>query len=146
MSEMADSMGRDAPAPAADPAAMERRIFRYMCAAVALSLPLSAIFAPWRVTAGLLVGGILSLFNHHWLRTSIAAAFACAGPGRRPKLKIARYVLRYFIVAAVVAGAYWLDLVSLVATLAGLCSFGVAALVEASMQTYFAIAHREDNP
>ena len=128
-----------------DPSAMERRIFRGMCVTVALAVMLSAPVAPWRVTAGLLVGGLLSLFNHHWLRTSVEAVFqTAAAAGARPKFKIARYVLRYVVVAGVVVAAYKFDAVSLVATLAGMCSFVVAALCEGFMQLYFAIVHREE--
>lgn len=127
-----------------DPAAMEQRIFRGMCATVALAVPLSALLMPWRVTTGLLIGGLLSLFNHHWLRTSVGAFFKSAEPGARPKFKVARYVTRYVVIAFVVALAYRLDLVSLVATLVGLCSFVVAALVEGFMQLYFAVIRREE--
>lgn len=127
-----------------DPAAMERRIFRGMCVTVALAVSLSAFLMPWRVTTGLLLGGLLSLFNHYWLRTSVEAFFRGAAPGQRPRLKVARYVLRYIVVASVVALCYWLDLISVVAALAGLCSFVPAALVEGFMQLYFAVIHREE--
>ncbi len=127
-----------------DPAAMERRIFRGMCATIALAVPLSALLMPWRVTTGVMLGGLLSLFNFHWLRTAVGAFFNSAEAGARPKLKVARYVTRYIVIACVVALAYWLDLVSIVATLAGLCSFVVAALVEGFMQLYFAVVRREE--
>jgi hypothetical protein len=143
MSGIVNSAGSGALA-GTDPVAMERRLFRTMLFAVALAVVVSAPLAPWRVTAGLLLGGILSLFNHHWLRTSLAAVFSTAQSGRRVKINAARYVLRYFVVAAITASAYALNLVSLVATLAGLCSFALAALVEAFMQIYFTIAHREE--
>jgi hypothetical protein len=124
-----------------DPAAMERRIFYGMGVAVAVAVLMSLLFWPWRVTTGLLLGGLLSLLNHHWLRTSIAAALG-NGSGV-PRLRIARFVLRYFVVTSVIIAAYMLDAVSLVATLAGLCSFVVAALLEAFMQIFFIIVHRE---
>jgi hypothetical protein len=127
-----------------DPAAMERRLFRTMCVAVVLAVIITAPLAPWRVTAGLLLGGVLSLFNHHWLRTSLAAIFSQAQAGKRVKFNAARYVLRYFIIVAIVASAYTLHLVSIVATLIGLCSFVVAAMLEAFMQIYFAISKREE--
>lgn len=146
---MSEFSGREArrPAPAGereDASAMERRIFRGMCVTVAVVVPLSALLAPWRVTTGLLLGGLLSLFNHHWLRTSLAAIFDSTASGARPKFKVARYVLRYVAVAAAVALAYKLDAVSLAATLAGLCSFVVGALVEGFTQLYFAVVHREE--
>lgn len=143
MSEIINSAGSGA-LNAADPVMMQRRLFRVMCAAVALAVMISAPLAPWRVTTGLLLGGLLSLFNHHWLRTSLAAVFSTAESGRRVKIGAARYVLRYFVVAAVVTVAYALDLVNIVATLAGLCSFVVAAMIEAFMQIYFAIVNREE--
>lgn len=124
-----------------DPRAMERRIFYGMCVAVAVAVLTSMLFWPWRVTTGLLLGGMLSLLNHHWLRTSIAAALG-NGSGV-PRLGIARFVLRYFVVTTVIIAAYMLDAVSLVATLAGLCSFVAAALVEAFMQIFFIIVRRE---
>ncbi|HYJ45395.1 MAG TPA: ATP synthase subunit I [Pyrinomonadaceae bacterium] len=143
MSEIVNSASRSA-LGSNDPVAMERRLFRTMWVAVAGAVLISAPLAPWRVTMGLLVGGTLSLFNHHWLRTSLAAVFSTARSGKRVKFNAARYVLRYFIVAAVVAAAYLLDLVSIVATLLGLCSFVVAAMIEAFMQVYFAIVNREE--
>lgn len=145
MSESADSGATAPPAEAGeDPRAMERRIFRGMCVAVALAVAAGAVLAPWRVTAGLLLGGLLSLLSHHWLRTSVEAVFGQTPPGSRPRLRAARYVLRYFVVGGAVAAAHWLGLVSLAATLAGLCAFVPAALVEGFRQLYFAISRREE--
>lgn len=146
MGEIVDSSGRALTGEAGgeDPRAMERRIFRGMCVAVALAVALSSALAPWRVTTGLLVGGLLSLFNHHWLTTSVRAMFGRTVEGARPKLRVARYVLRYFVLAAVVAAAAWLEVVSLPATLAGLCSFVPAALFEGFWQLYRAVFHREE--
>ena len=127
-----------------DPAAMERRIFRDMCVTVALTTLFGALFAPWRVTTGLLLGGVLALFNHQWLRASVATMFGETLAGARPKLSVARYVLRYVVVATVVFVAHKLNLVSLGATLAGMCAFVVAALVEGLRQLYIAVADREE--
>ncbi len=129
---------------AEEPAATERRILRGMCVAVALAVAASAFVAPWRVTAGLLLGGLLALLNYHWLRTSAEAFLSSAATGARPKRRVARYVLRYAVVAGVVAAAYRLDAVSLAATLAGLCAFVPAALFEGFMQLYFAVTRREE--
>jgi hypothetical protein len=104
----------------------------------------SALVAPWRVTTGLLLGGVLALFNHHWLRGSLAAVFGGAGNVRRPRLSAARYVLRYFGIACVVASAYMLNLINVPATIVGLCAFAAAVMVEAFTQLYFAIIHREE--
>lgn len=127
-----------------EPAALERRLFRSMCAAVVLAVLASAPFAPWRVTTGLLLGGVLSLFNHHWMRSSIMAAFSVGVTGKRPRIRMARYVLRYVVIGAIVFVAYKLNLVSVAATLVGMCSFVVAIFVEAFMQIYFSIVYREE--
>jgi hypothetical protein len=143
MNVIADSRATVCP-PAPEDAALERRILRVMCAAVALAAASSALVAPWRVTAGLLLGGALSIFNHHWLRTSIAAALRVTDSQPRPRMRLARYVLRYFVVASVVAAAVALGVVSLVATLAGMCSFVAALFVEAGARFYTAIVNREE--
>ena len=122
---------------------VEARIFRTMAFAVALAVIVSVPFAPWRITTGLLVGGILSLLNHHWLSSSTAAAFTVVVQGAKPKLKLAQYILRYLVIATVVFLGYKLNIVSLAATIAGLCSFVVALFVEAVREFYFAIIHRE---
>jgi hypothetical protein len=131
--------------PAPEDAALERRILRAMCASVAVAVLLSAMLAPWRVTTGLLLGGALSIFNHHWLRTSVAAAFRISESQPRPRMKLARYVLRYFVVACAVVAALSLNVVSLAATLAGMCSFVAALFVEAGRQFYTSIVNREEN-
>ncbi len=123
---------------------IEFRIFRTMGIAVALAVVVSVPFGPWRVTLGLLLGGLLSLLNHHWLRSSANAAFSVLAHGAKPKLTLVNYVLRYFVITAIVFLAYKLNLVPFVATIAGLCSFVVALFVEAIREFYFAIIHREE--
>jgi len=145
MNEIADSGALDPEVASEDASAMAERLFRVMTWTVAAAVVVSAVWMPWRVTAGLFIGGALSLLNHHWMRTAIMAAFALASDtGARPKLKIVRFITRYFIVAFAVAAASWLDIASLTAMLVGLCSFVVAALVEGFMQAYFVIIHREE--
>ncbi|HCX28253.1 MAG TPA: hypothetical protein DHU55_00525 [Blastocatellia bacterium] len=123
---------------------IDRRIFRSMVFAMALAVLASLPFGRWRITTGLLVGGILSLLNHHWLSSSTAAVFRVVAQGASPRLKVAQYILRYFVIGAVVFFAYKLNIVSLAATIAGLCSFVVALFVEAFRELYFAIIHREE--
>jgi hypothetical protein len=107
--------------------------------AVGISLP----FATWRVTTGLLLGGVLSLLNFHWMQNSVAAAFSVLASGAKPRIGLAQYVLRYFIVGGLVYAAYQTNLVSLPATLAGLSSFVVAIFAEALRESYFILTHRE---
>lgn len=145
MSEGSDSAPPDVEGDAGeDPRAVERRVFRDTCAAVLVAVAVSALLAPWRVTTGLLLGGLLSLFNMYWLRTSVTAVFGTAAEGSPPRMRAARYVLRYVVIVAVVIAANALGLVSLVATLAGMCMVVAALLAEGLRQLYFAIVSREE--
>ena len=130
--------------PEAANSGIEARIFRTMALAVALAVLISLPLAPWRTTVGLLLGGVLSLLNHHWLSSSTAAAFTVLIHGTKPRLKVAQYILRYLVIATLVFIAYRLNLVSLAATIGGLCSFVVALFVEALREFYFVIMHREE--
>jgi hypothetical protein len=122
--------------------ALQDRIFRVMIAIVALAVVGGAMLAPWRVTAGLALGGALSIVNYHWLRSSIEAVLSTADE-KRPRLKLWRYIFRYVVVGAAVFAAYGLGIVSLPATLVGLSAFVPALFVEAFRQFYFSIIHRE---
>ena len=124
--------------------AINLRIFRTMAIATGLSVAVSAVVGPWRVTTGLLLGGLLALFNHRWLKNSAAAAIRLSTTGGVSHFNLAQFLLRYLVIAAAVFAAFTLDLVSLPAALAGLCSFVVAMLVEASREFYFAIIEREE--
>ena len=144
MSEIADSVNGKA-LTGEDTGAVEVRIFRVMIASIAVAVIASTIFAPWRVTTGLMLGGGLSLWNYHWLRTSVSAIFAGDIETRRPRVRASRYLLRYFVVGFVAFGAYKLKLVSLPAMFAGLSSFVPAIFVEAGRQFYLVIIRREES-
>ena len=141
MSEIANSVSGEEIAGEPD-GALEDRIFRLMIAIVSLAVLAGAMLTPWRVTAGLLLGGALSILNYHWLRSSIEAVLSSATE-KRPRLKLSRYIFRYFVVGAIVFAAYGLRIVSLPATIIGLTAFVPALFVEAFRQFYFSIIHRE---
>ena len=124
--------------------AINQRIFRTMAIATGLSVVVSALVGPWRVTTGLLLGGLLALFSHRWLKNSAAAAIQLSTDRGVKRLGLAQFLLRYVVIAGVVFATYTLDLVSLPAVLAGLCSFVVALMVEALREFYFAIIEREE--
>lgn len=143
MSEIADSVnGITTAGP--DDGALELRLFRTMIFSVIGAVMVATVLAPWRVSFGLMLGGGLSLLNFHWLSTSVRAILSVA-PVQKPRVRISRYIIRYFIVGIVVFAAYQLQLVSLPATIAGLCAFVPALFVEASRQFYFAIFNREES-
>lgn len=124
---------------------LESRVFRTMVVATALTVAIAAFIAPWRVTTGLLLGALLALFSHSWLKNSAGAAIRLSAEGGKPQGRLAQFILRYVVIAAAVYAAYTLDLVSLVAVLAGMSTFVVAMFVEAIREFYFAITKREEN-
>jgi hypothetical protein len=124
--------------------ATNRRIFRSMIVAIILAVCASLLVAPWRVSTGLLLGGLLSLVNHYWLTSSTTAAFSVLVNGEKPRLSLIQYVLRYAVIGSVVLFAYKFGIASVPALIAGLCSFVVALFVEAFREFYFAIIHREE--
>jgi urease accessory protein UreF len=115
-----------------------------MAVASTLGVAISAFVAPWRITSGLLVGGLLALFSHSWLKNSAAAAIRLSTVGGRPQIRLVQFLLRYVVIAAVIFAAHTLDLISLPAVLIGLSSFVVAIFVEALREFYFAIKQREE--
>src|SRR6185436_10740823 len=144
MSQIADSAGAGIPVRD-DANGLETRLLRWMIASVAIAAAVCPFVAPWRVTSGVILGGARSVLNYRWLHTSVAAIFNVNLASERPRAGVSRYVLRYIVVAAVVFAAANLQVVSLAATLAGLCAFVPALFVEAVREFYFAIIHREES-
>lgn len=115
-----------------------------MAIATGLSVAVSAVIGPWRVTTGLLVGGLLALFSHRWLKSSAAAAIEMSVNGGTPRLRLAQFLLRYLVIGAFLFALNEFDLMSLIAVFAGMSSFVVAIFVEAAREFYFAIIQREE--
>jgi hypothetical protein len=144
MAQIVDSVNGDE-VTSRDASALEARMLRTMIVTIAAAIAISAIVAPWRITTGLLLGGALSILNYRWLHSSATAIINVNIGSPAPRAHSIRYVLRYAIVAAAVFAAYQLNLVSLAATIAGLCSFVPALMVEAFRQFYFILIHREES-
>jgi hypothetical protein len=143
MGDIVDSLDRPV-FDSSDPQALERRLTRGMKWTVAVATLICIPLAPWRVTLGLFLGGVLSLLNHNWLSSSISSTFSDSKSQPIPKFDAVKYVLRYVVIAGVVFGAYNLNVISLPATIVGLCSIIVPFLIEVVVQFYYAIFHRED--
>ena len=123
---------------------LEIRLLRSMVVTVAIAVGVCAFVAPWRVTSGIALGGVLSILNYRWLHMSVAAIFSINLDSERPRAGVSRYFLRYLVVGIAVFAAANLQIVSLAATLAGLCAFVPALFVEAVREFYFAIIDREE--
>lgn len=148
MAEIVDSLTGDE-VTSRDARALEARMLRTMIVTIIAAVAIAAAIAPWRITTGLLLGGALSILNYRWLHSSATAIInlnvGLPGGSPAPRAHSIRYVLRYAIIAAAVFAAYQLNLVSLAATIVGLCSFVPALMAEAFRQFYFIIIHREES-
>src|ERR1044071_189280 len=148
MSEIVDSLTGDE-VTSHDASALEARMLRTMIVISIAAVAIAAVIAPWRITTGLLLGGVLAILNYRWLHSSATAIInlnvGLPAGSPAPRAHSIRYVLRYAIVAAAVFAAYQLNLVSLAATIVGLCSFVPALMLEAFRQFYFIIIHREES-
>ena len=144
MSQIADSAPREV--EIREPGrGLETRLLRLMIATVVVAAGISAFTAPWRFTTGLVLGGALSILNYRWLHTSVVAILSVDAATERPRAGVSRYLLRYMVVAGLVFAATTLNIVSLPATLTGLCAFVPALFFEALREFYFAIIHREES-
>jgi hypothetical protein len=123
---------------------LHARIRRTMIVSTILAVVFSLFLGSWQITSGLVIGGLLALLNHHWLQTSIAAAFGVLLHGQTPRFTLGKYIFRYFVVAAASFAAFELGIASLPAIIAGLCTFVVALIFEAFREFYFAIIRREE--
>src|SRR5437763_4223347 len=144
MDEIVDSLTGDE-VTSRDASALETLMLRTMIVTIIAVVAIAAAIAPWRITTGLLLGGELSILNYRWLYSSATAIINLNIGSPAPRAHSIRYVLRYAIVAAAVFAAYQLNIVSLAATIVGLCSFVPALMLEAFRQFYFIIIHREES-
>lgn len=123
---------------------LHRRIFRSMLVVTLVATVVSVFVAQWRVSTGLLLGGVLALFSHHWLKSSAAAAINLSIGSTQPRLRLMQFVLRYIVIGLVVFLARQLGLVSVPAVIIGLSTFVVALFIEALREFYVAIIRREE--
>ena len=79
---------------------------------------------------GVLIGGVLSFANYFWQKYSLKAIFDRAVGGKRTRFLAARYILRYVVLAAVVAIIYLTETVSIYAVIFGMASFSIAVVIE----------------
>ncbi len=104
----------------------------------------SLIFANWSVTAGLLLGGILSFVNYYWLKFALKSVFEKAVEGEKPKFLVGKYILRYFAIGAVIVIVYLTKIISVAAVIGGLLTFAAAILIESIILVFIHISKGEE--
>jgi hypothetical protein len=80
--------------------------------------------------AGILVGGVLSVVNYLWLRSSVRVLLSRAEDGVKPQFLAVRYFSRYLTFGAVLVAIYLTEVFPMISVLLGLAGFAFAIVVE----------------
>ena len=80
--------------------------------------------------AGILVGGILSVVNYIWLRSSVRVLLSRVDEGVKPQFLAVRYLSRYLTFGAVLVAIYLTDAFPMISVLLGLAGFAFAIVLE----------------
>ncbi|MBA2493627.1 MAG: ATP synthase subunit I [Acidobacteria bacterium] len=120
------------------------RILWIMAIVLVAAIIGSLIFATWRATAGLILGGILSFINYYWLKFALKSVFEKAVEGAKPKFLVGKYILRYFAIGAVIVLVFLTKIVSVVAVICGLLAFAAAILIETFILVIIHILKRKE--
>lgn len=122
----------------------EERLLKIMIIVSVLALAVSLGFGDWRVVSGLFLGCFLSIVNFKWSSRSLKAMFDKNIDSAQPRFSGAGYLFRYIIFALIIGGAYFLNLISIVAALAGFLNFITAIFIAAFIQLFFVLFKREE--
>ncbi len=137
--EFKQTTAEDAPPPIS-----HTRILWIMAIVLVSATIASLIFATWHVTAGLIIGGILSFVNYYWLKFALKSVFEKAVEGEKPKFLVGKYILRYFAIGAVIVLVYLIKVISVAAVIGGLLTFAAAILIESFILVAIHISKREE--
>ena len=137
--EFKQTTAEDAPPPIS-----HTRILWIMAIVLVIATIASLIFATWHVTAGLIIGGILSFVNYYWLKFALHSVFEKAVVGEKPKFLVGKYIMRYFAIGAVIVLVYLIKIISVAAVIGGLLTFAAAILIESFILVAIHISKREE--
>ena len=113
------------------------RIVWLMAIVVVLGSLASLIFISWLSSLGFFIGGILSFLNFFWLKSSLKKMFVETSEGEhKPHYSAARYISRYFTLAAVLIIIVLTHTVPIASVILGLVSFVFAIMIEAFIRIF----------
>jgi hypothetical protein len=130
--------------------AIERRFQRNTYLVIAILFFAGLQFSGRRMALGVLLGGVLSLFNKRWLQGSVRAILSYAAmtqTGRVPIFTSSKLILRYLVVGAVILAAVRTGEFHPAGIGFGFAAFVGGVMIEAGYQTYlsFQSASEEEN-
>jgi ATP synthase I chain len=119
----------------AEPAAVERRVWRNIFAVIILAMTFAAAFADLKFTLGVALGGALALLNYKWLHSSLRAILEVGGEKAPPGTRL-KMVVRWLVIAAIAWAANQTGYFDAVGIVAGLAAPAPAIIIEAAYVTY----------
>lgn len=118
------------------------RMARIMAVLALLTSAALLVLFDWRVALGFVAGSAAGMVNFFWLKSAAAQfAEAAAGGGRPGGAMVAKFLIRYALLAAVVYVIFKGSTVSVYAFLAGLFLPVAAAGCEAAYEAWVAVRH-----
>jgi hypothetical protein len=127
-----------------DDSGIEQRFQRNTYIVIAIAIIAGWLLSGWRMALGALLGGVLSLFNKRWLVGSVRAILSTSvatQSGRVPPGSASKFVLRYFVIAIVIAVAMWTGDFHPLGIGIGFAAFVGGVMIEAAYQLYLSFRH-----
>ncbi|HEU0185329.1 MAG TPA: ATP synthase subunit I [Blastocatellia bacterium] len=125
-----------------DDSGVERRLRRNNYVVIGVAAVAGWFLSGRRMALGALLGGALCLFNIRWLSGSVRAILNTAvitQSGRVPPFTASKFILRYFVIAAVIAIAVWSGYFHPLGIGIGFAAFAGGAIIEAAYQLYLSL-------
>jgi hypothetical protein len=120
-----------------DDSGVERRFQRNIYIVIGVAATAGWFLSGRRMAMGALLGGALCLFNIRWLSGSVRAILSQAAvtqSGRVPSGAASKFVLRYFVIAAIIAIALWSGYFHPLGIGIGFAAFVGGVIIEAAYQ------------
>jgi hypothetical protein len=120
-----------------DDSEVERRFQRNVYIVIGVAATAGWFLSGRRMALGALLGGALCLFNIRWLSGSVRAILSQAAmtqSGRVPPFTASKFILRYFVIAAVMVIALWSGYFHPLGIGIGFAAFAGGVIIEAAYQ------------
>ncbi len=118
---------------------VEKRLWRLIIISLAVELGLSLILATWQFTAGIFIGGSLTIINFRLLQNSVRGILQT-----QSNTFAIKFFLRYAVIGLAILLFNYLQIVSVIGILLGISSLVIALMIEAFIQFYFVITKHEE--
>ncbi len=96
----------------------------------------STLLVSLKFGAGVLLGGLFSVLNYYWLRSILRKSFEKSGKSGSTARMALKFILRYFVFAAVLLIVFLTGIVPVIAVLFGLAGFALAVMVEGILSVF----------